>query len=68
MNLVHAFLLTVYLHNDGGKTLVSADMYWRNLRSCKWYASQIHSQARDTITAYCLPRLVDPEKVSLYDD
>ena len=69
MNLVRAFLLTVFLHDgSGGKKLVSNDMYWRDINSCKWYARQIHSQSRDKITAYCLPRLVDPQTVRLYDD
>jgi hypothetical protein len=67
-NFVHAFLLTIIVHEGGQEKIVSNDMYWRSLQSCQWYARKIHSQARDKITAYCLPRLVDPQTVRLYDD
>ena len=64
--MIHAFLLFVFLTNDDGtKRLVSNDLYFRNIDDCTYFARALHKQGGD-ITAYCLPRLVDPEKVKVY--
>ena len=60
----HAFLLFVFLGLGDDKRLVSNDLYFRDLRECKWYAQKLHEQGR-TVTAYCLPKLVN-DKVRVY--
>ena len=59
--MIHAFLLFVFL--DGN--LVSNDLYFYNVDECTYFARALHKQGGD-ITAYCLPRLVDPEKIKVY--
>ncbi len=54
--MIHAFLLFVYL--DG--KLVSNDLYFYNID-----ARALHKQA-GKITAYCLPKLINPEKLKVY--
>ena len=60
----HAFLLFVFLGLGDDKRLVSNDLYFRDLREGKWYAQKLHEQGR-TVTAYCLPKLVN-DKVRVY--
>jgi hypothetical protein len=60
----HVFLLFVFLGLGDDKRLVSNDLYFRDLRECKWYAQKLHEQGR-TVTAYCLPKLVN-DKVRVY--
>tara|TARA_R110002012_G_scaffold308842_1_gene515525 strand:+ start:155 stop:334 length:180 start_codon:yes stop_codon:yes gene_type:complete len=59
--VIHAFLLFVFLN---GK-LVSNDLYFYSVDDCTYFARALHKQGGD-ITAYCLPRLVDPEKIKVY--
>ena len=59
--MIHAFLLFVFL--DGN--LVSNDLYFYSVDDCTYFARALHKQGGD-ITAYCLPRLVDPEKIKVY--
>ena len=60
----HVFLLFVFLGLGDDKRLVSNDLYFRDLRECKWYAQKLHEQGR-TVTAYCQPKLVN-DKVRVY--
>ena len=61
--MIHAFLLFVYL--DG--KLVSNDLYFRSIDDCTYFARALHNQAgKRKITAYCLPKLTDPDKVKVY--
>ena len=75
---VDVFLLLVYLGTGEFRKLESGNMYWRSIADCNWYASQItkrygnyqhHSfiDPKDRVTAYCVPRTVDPSKVRIYD-
>ena len=59
--MIHAFLLFVFLN---GK-LVSNDLYFYSVDDCTYFARALHKQGGD-ITAYCLPRLVDPEIIKVY--
>ena len=54
----------VYVGAGEDKRLVSSDMYFRDLNECVYFAQQLHKQG-NTITAYCLPKLVD-ENVRVY--
>ena len=58
------FLLFVYVGVGEDKRLTSNDMYFRDLNECVYFAQQLHKQG-NTITAYCLPKLVD-ENVRVY--
>jgi len=59
--VIHAFLLFVFL--DG--KLVSNDLYFRSVDDCTYFARALHKQGGQ-ITAYCLPKLIDPESVRIY--
>ena len=75
---VDVFLLLVYLGTGDFRKLESGNMYWRSITDCNWYASQItkrygnyqygaYLDPKDRVTAYCVPRTVDPETVRIYD-
>ena len=56
--MIHVFLLFVYVGVGEDKRLTSNDMYFRDLNECVYFAQQLSRQGK-TITAYCLPKLVD---------
>ena len=60
----HVFLMFVFLGIGEDKRLVSNDLYFADLNDCVWYAQTLHKQGK-TVTAYCLPKLVD-ESVRVY--
>ena len=60
----HVFLLFVFLGTGEDKRQVSSGMYFRDLSECVWYAQTLHKQG-NTVTAYCLPKLVN-ESVRVY--
>ncbi len=75
---VDVFLLLVYLGTGEFRKLESGNMYWRSITECNWYASQVvkrygnyqynsYLDPKDRVTAYCVPRTVDPNKVRIYD-
>jgi hypothetical protein len=75
--VIDAFLLLVYLGTGDFRKLDSADMYFYSVTECNYFASQVskrygnysYSQyidERDRVTAYCVPRRVDPETVKVY--
>ena len=75
--MIDAFLLLVYLGTGDFRKLDSADMYFYSVTECNYFASQVskrygnysYSQyidERDRVTAYCVPRRVDPEPVKVY--
>lgn len=59
--MIHAFLLFVFL--DG--KLVSNDLYFYNVDDCTYFARALHKQGTQ-ITAYCLPKQINPDKVKVY--
>jgi len=71
--VVHVFVLLVYLGLGDARVLESGDMYFRTLATCNWYAREIvrryghTTNADDYGVAYCVPRLVDTDKVQVYD-
>ena len=56
--MIHAFLLFVYIGLGEDKRLKSNDMYFRSVDDCVYFAQRLSKQGR-TITAYCLPVVVD---------
>ena len=65
--MIHAFLLFVFIMEDGsaGKRLVSNDLYFRSVDDCTYFARALHKQGGQ-ITAYCLPKQINPDKVKVY--
>jgi hypothetical protein len=72
MEMVHVFLLTLYLGSGDQRKLVSQDMFFYDLRECNWYASEIvkrygnyefkaYLDPKDRATAYCLPKVVSKD-------
>ena len=45
--------------------LVSNDLYFYNVDDCTYFARALHKQAGQ-ITAYCLPKQINPDKVKVY--
>jgi len=70
--VVHVFALVLYIGIANDRKLVSDDMLFRKLEACNYYAREIvrrygyHSNTKDFGVAYCVPRLVDPDKVRIY--
>ena len=74
--MIHAFLLTVYL----GQQIVSKDMYFYSIDSCKYFAERLTNQPavpnrvageglpkKRSYVAVCEPSLVNPKRVKIYD-
>ena len=75
--MIHAFLLMVYLGSGDGRELISNDMYFQSIIECNFYAAELSRRygnykrieelnPADRVTAYCVPRKVDPEIVRVY--
>ena len=58
--MIHVFLLFVYVGIGEDKRLVINDMYFRSVDDCVYFAQRLHKQGQ-SITAYCLPKIVDKE-------
>ena len=61
----HVFLLFVFLGIGEQKKIDSADMFFRDLNECVWYAEKISKQG-NSITSYCLPKMVKSGSVMVY--
>ena len=74
--MIHAFLLTVYL----GQQVISKDMYFYNIDSCRYFAERLNKQPAvpnrragedvpktRSYVAVCEPSLVNPNRVKIYD-
>jgi len=75
--VIDAFLLLVYLGTGDFRKLESGNMYFYTVTECNYFAAQVskrygnygYSQyidPKDRVTAYCVPRQVDPETVKVY--
>jgi len=75
--MVHVFLLLVYLGTGDTRQLVSGDMYFYSATECDRFAVYASRRRgnysysylmdkRDRVTAYCVPKLVDPDTVLIY--
>ena len=61
----HVFVLLVFIGIGEEKKLESNDLFFRDLNDCVWYAQTLHKQG-NLVTAYCLPRYVNPGNVRIY--
>jgi len=73
----HVFLLLVYLGVGDSRNLISNDMYFRSITECNFFASELakrygnyryysYIDQKDRVTAYCIPKLIDPNSVKVY--
>lgn len=73
----HVFLLLVYLGTGDARQLSSNDMYFWNIDRCNYFAAQItkrygnykyrdYIDPKDRVTAYCIPKYVNPNSVRIY--
>ena len=61
--MIHVFLLVVYLGVGEQRTLISNDMFFRDLNECNWYAKEITKRYG---TAYCLPKYLKEDSIRIY--
>ena len=61
----HVFVLLVFIGIGEEKKLESKDLFFRDLNDCVLYAQTLHKQG-NLVTAYCLPRYVNPGNVRIY--
>ena len=58
--MIHVFVLMVFVGVGEEKRVVSNDMHFFDINECVYFAQQLHKQG-NTITAYCLPKLVNED-------
>jgi hypothetical protein len=74
---MHVFLLLVYLGVGDDRVLISNDMYFRSILNCNFFASEVSKRYgnyqysdwidnRDKVTAYCVPKYINPDTVEVY--
>jgi len=75
--MLHVFLLLVYLGTGDTRQLISNDMYFRSVNDCNYFAQQLSKRygnyyhrdyidPEDRVTAYCIPKYVNPDNVRIY--
>jgi len=73
--MITVFTLFVYMGLGEDRKLVHKDMLFESLVDCQWYASRIvkmygstgyRRPGQDIITAYCLPKEIQPGTARLY--
>ena len=74
--MIHAFLLMVYLGIGEDRKLISNDMYFRDVRTCNFFAKELSKRystysamdKRDRATAYCVPKYIkEGGRLEIYD-
>jgi len=61
VEIVHAFVLTVWIGLNDDKRKVSDDMFFESVDRCVYFAKRLHAQGQN-VTAVCLPVKVGPEQ------
>lgn len=75
--MLDVFLLLVYLGTGDQRRLESGSMYFRSIVTCNYFAKEVSRRygnysyldyvpPQDRVTAYCVPRTVNPQKVRVY--
>jgi len=75
--MIHVFLLMVYLGAGEDRRLISNDMYFADIVRCNFFAKEVSRRygnykdiykmdARDRVTAYCVPKFVKDGSVMVY--
>ena len=58
--MIHVFVLMVFVGVGEEKRVVSNDMHFFDINECVYFDQHLHKQG-NTITAYCLPKMVDKD-------
>ena len=75
--MLHVFLLVIYIGTGENRYLASGDMYFASITTCNFYAAQSTKRygsyrymdwldARDRVTAYCIPKYIKEGVVEVY--
>ena len=75
--MIDAFLLLVYLGTGEFRKLESGNMYFYSVIECNYFAKQVSKRygnysysdlldPKDRVTAYCVPKRVDPAIIKVY--
>ena len=75
--MLHVFLLVIYIGTGENRYLASGDMYFASITTCNFYAAQSTKRygsyryldwmdARDRVTAYCIPKYIKKGVVEVY--
>ena len=75
--MIDAFLLLVCLGTGDLRKLESGNMYFYSITECNHFAKQVskrygnygyadYMDPKDRVTAYCVPRQVNPDQVKVY--
>jgi len=75
--MLHVFLLVIYIGTGENRYLASGDMYFASITTCNFYAAQTTKRygtyryldwmdARDRVTAYCIPKYIKEGVVKVY--
>jgi len=75
--MLHVFLLVIYIGTGENRYLASGDMYFASITTCNFYAAQSAKRygsyrymdwldARDRVTAYCIPKYIKKGIVEVY--
>ena len=75
--MMHVFLLMVYLGVGDSRKVISDNMYFRSVTDCNFYAKELTKRygnyqsldrmdSRDRVTAYCVPKYIKKDAVSVY--
>ena len=77
--MIHVFLLMMYLGTGDDRRLSSADMYFRDINTCNYFANRLAKRygnyqyidridPRDRVTVYCVPKFVkEGSGINIYD-
>jgi hypothetical protein len=75
--MIHVFVLLLFIGQGDGKQLVSGDMYFYDIKDCNWYAAQLVKRYGNykynhripqnlKATAYCEPRYIQKDSLEVY--
>ena len=75
--MIRVFLLLVYLGVGDERRLVSDDMYFKSVKECNFYASELSKRygnygyidrmdKKDRVTAYCVPKYIKEGSIGVY--
>ena len=77
--MIHVFLLMMYLGTGDDRRLTSADMYFRNINTCNYFANRLSKRygnyryidrmdSRYRVSVYCFPKYIKVGSgVKIYD-
>ena len=71
--MILILLLLIHVGVESNRTPVSNDMYFRSINDCNYFAEHPSKRyeyrtnpKQDLGVAYCVPKLVNPQEVTVY--